>query len=267
MENISEQICKAVMRIIKPLIRLLLRNGIAYGTFAELVRKGFIEVAEEMLIKSDKKPTVSAISAMSGLTRKETKRLKEIEFPDSKSSDLRFNRAARVVSGWMNDRDFINSKGKPKDLPMEGDNSFSELTKRYSGDIPTIAMLSILERAKCVEKSNDKLRLVVSGYISGKDPLEKVQILGVDTAELLETIDHNISANNSELRFQRKVSNLYLDPKFISEFKELSAQKSQSLLEELDAWLSDHEVNNKNKDKCYYVALGAFYFEEIRNED
>jgi len=58
-----------------------------------------------------------------------------------------------------------------------------------------------------------------------------------------------------------------LDPKFISEFKELSAQKSQLLLEELDAWLSDHEVNNKNKDKCYYVALGAFYFEEIRNEN
>jgi len=197
MENISEQICKAVMRIIKPLIRLLLRNGIAYGTFAELVRKGFIEVAEEMLIKSDKRPTVSAISAMSGLTRKETKRLKEIKFPDSKSSDLRFNRAARVVSGWMNDRDFITSNGKPKDLPMEGDNSFSELTKRYSGDIPTIEMLSILERAKCVEKSNYKLRLVVSGYIYGKDPLEKVQILGVDTAELLETIDHNISANNS----------------------------------------------------------------------
>ena len=50
----------------------------------------------------------------------------------------------------MNDKHFHNDNGKPADLPVEGkQKSFALLVKEYSGDIPTRAMLSMLDEAVC----------------------------------------------------------------------------------------------------------------------
>jgi hypothetical protein len=35
----------SILRLMRPLVRILLRNGIAYGTFSELVRKVYVDVA------------------------------------------------------------------------------------------------------------------------------------------------------------------------------------------------------------------------------
>ncbi len=94
---------------------------------------------------------MSRISALTGLTRKEVRRLLELDTPDDTASQDRFNRGIRVISGWVNDRRFLGSDGKPSDLPVDGKPiSFALLVKEYSGDIPTRAMLSMLEEAGSV---------------------------------------------------------------------------------------------------------------------
>lgn len=266
-DAVISKLNQSLYRIMKPLVRILLRNGIAYGSFVELIRKTYVDVATENLKKSGIRPTISAISGMTGLTRKETKKLSETELPDFVNSDLKFNRAARVVSAWQNDRRFQNKDGKPKSLELEGKGSFAELAKDYSGDIPIAAMLKILRSAGCVEEDSGQWRLVSTSYISNKDPLEKLQILGVDTFELLATIDHNLTAADDELRFQRKVSNFRVDSRHIPEFRAVCSRKTQKLLEELDTWLSAHEVekNSAPAEGCY-VALGAYYYEDLNVE-
>ena len=46
----------------------------------------------------------------------------------------------------------------------------------------------------------------------------------------------------------------------IKEFKTLAKQRSQALLEELDAWLSQHEVDPDNEN-ARYISLGIYYYE------
>ena len=138
----------SIIKLMYPLVRFLLRNGVAYGTFSELVRKVYVDVAFSDFAPEGKRQTVSRVSALTGLTRKEVKRLLELETPDDAAGRQRFNRGVRVISGWVNDRRFQDTDGNPAKLPLEGRRkSFALLVKEYSGDIPTRAMLAMLEEA------------------------------------------------------------------------------------------------------------------------
>lgn len=261
LSNTSVSLINASTRILRTLVKILLRNGIDYGTFAEVIRKVYVDVAFDHINASGKRPTISGISAITGLTRKEAKRLKELDIPQSDLTHQRYNRAIRVISGWLNDSRFLDAKNQPLRLPVdEGENSFANLVKSYSGDIPPSAMLTVLEASNSVVRDRDFVRLIQHAYIPGSDPVEKIDILGADVAELIETINHNLSSPADQLLFQRKVSNKRVKPDAVPAFKKLATQKSQELLEELDNFLSKNETTDTNAN---YVALGIYYAEEI----
>ena len=267
-ENIQQTLSLAILSILRPLVRILLRNGVAFGSFAELAKKVYVDIAFEEFGPVGKKQTISRVSALTGLTRKEAKRLHELEHADSQRSEQRYNRAVRVISGWVNDEEFHDAQGQPESLAIEGAKaSFSALVRKYSGDVPTQSMLSVLISASAIEKTGDRVRLIQRAYVPGSDPADKLSILGIDTAELISTIDHNLVSGEHELRFQRKVSNHRVQATAVPEFQTLSARKAQQLLEQFDAWLSEHEVEDEeqNSDQAHYVSLGIYYYENKKH--
>lgn len=269
-ENIQQTLSLAALSILRPLVRILLRNGVAFGSFAELAKKVYVDVAFEDFAPDTKKQTISRVSALTGLTRKEAKRLHELEHTDSRRSEQRYNRAVRVISGWVNDKEFHDALGQPESLPIEGAKaSFSALVRKYSGDVPTQSMLSVLISASAIEKTGDRVRLIQRAYVPGKDPADKLNILGTDTAELISTIDHNLVSNEKELRFQRKVSNHHIQNDAVPEFQALSARKAQQLLEQFDTWMSAHEIDpgEHDSEQGRYVSLGIYYYENSKRED
>ena len=269
-EKTQQALSLAALSILRPLVRILLRNGVAFGSFADLAKKVYVDVAFEEFAPDTKKQTISRVSALTGLTRKEAKRLHELEHTDSHLSEQRYNRAVRVISGWVNDKEFHDALGQPESLQIEGAKaSFSALVRKYSGDVPTQSMLSVLISASAIEKTGDRVRLIQRAYVPGKDPADKLSILGTDTAELISTIDHNLVNGEKGLRFQRKVSNHHIQSDAVPEFQLLSSQKAQQLLEQFDAWLSDHEVDSEKRDSDQgdYVSLGIYYYESSKHEE
>ncbi|MFT4824161.1 MAG: hypothetical protein ACJAUG_000588 [Halioglobus sp.] len=264
-KKLQQALANALVVLLRPLARVLLNHGMAYGSFAELSRKVFVDEAYEHLERSGTRPTVSSVSALTGLSRKEVKRLRENFERDSEDSAQRYSRAIRVISGWVSDPVFHDELGEPAILPLEGRPvSFTTLVKRYSGDIPPAAMLSLLERSQNVANVQGNIELKERAYIPMSTPLEKIHILGADTSELIATIGHNLEAESQDRLFQRKVSNVLVRAEDIPAFRELSNLKSQQLLEEYHAWLSDHEVSkdDENAGKAGYVAVGIYYVEK-----
>ncbi len=269
--SIEKALPAALLVLLRPLVRILLRNGIAYGAFAEIARKIYVDVAYHDHTYPGKKQTISRVSAITGITRKEAKRLLELEEADDQGANERYSRAIRVISGWLNDARYGDDKGEPLDLPVNnGEPSFASLVKEYSGDIPTQAMLQALSSAGSVAKiDSGHIRLISRVYIPGNDPVDKINILGTDAGELIATIDHNLTAPESQLRFQRKVSSRQVNLDSIAEFKQLSAQKSQALLEKLDHWLTQHEcpdTSDQPEKKAAYVSLGIYFYEQNSEE-
>ncbi|MBI5462315.1 MAG: hypothetical protein HY941_09040 [Gammaproteobacteria bacterium] len=262
--HLTETLSIAIVTLLRPLVRILLRNGVAYGTFAELAKKAYADVAFDDFGDAGRKQTVSRVSALTGLTRKEVKRLLELPALYDAELDRRYNRAVRVISGWLNDHEFLGADAQPARLPVDGEHgSFAALVRRYSGDIPTQAMLAVLARADCVVREDEGIRLTRHAYIPAGDPIDKVRILGTDVGELVTTIDHNLT-NAADLRFQRKVSDAHVASGAVPAFRALSAERAQALLEELDAWLAQHAVGAETADANEtprYVSLGIYYYE------
>ena len=191
----------------------------------------------------------------------------ELQQTDDTSSQARYNRAVRVISGWMNNASFLDDDGNPADLPMSGESpSFEALVRQYSGDIPTKAMFSMLVDAGSVQQVNANVRLIRHAYVAASDPVEKLDILGSDVFELITTIDHNMTADPGELRFQRKVSYDNIDPGSLTKLRKMSARKAQTLLEQLNRQYAEHELENSN-DQGKTISLGIYYYEQDSSEE
>jgi hypothetical protein len=262
----------ATLRLLRPLVSILLRNNVSHRTFAELAKLVYVEVANADFKITGKKQTTSRIAILTGLTRKEVQRLLA-QSPGTKSvSEEEYHRASRVITGWVRDPDFGDGKGHPHPLRIEGKRaSFSELVKRYSGDIPVRAMLDELLRVGAVKQLKDgRICLLSRGYIPQKGPVEKLQVLGADTADLIATIDHNLYQKPTKPRFQRKVMYDNVPAEAAREFRTLAAAQGQELLEAIDRWLShrDRDVNPASKGTGRVrVGLGIYHFEEQLDSD
>lgn len=266
---IHQVLSHAVLRILRPLARVLLSHGMAYGAFAELARRAFADEGFLLIERSGKRPTVSSVSAITGMTRKEVSRLREEALDINGEASQRYSRAIRVISGWLNDSEFCDADGEPAALPQDGDSgSFSALVKRYSGDIPSAAMLSTLQVSNNVVVEDGHVVLKERAYIPMATPTDKINILGKDVGELICTIGHNLEARPGERYFQRKVSNASVAADAVREFRALSNRKSQELLEEYNAWLSHHQGDEQQEsgEDTVYVAVGIYYIELSEQE-
>lgn len=267
MKDTNQQVLFSAIRLLlRPLVHILLRNGVAHGAFAELSKKVFVDVAFDEFAPDGRKQTVSRVSAQTGLTRKEVKRLHELQDTDGSSSQARYNRAVRVISGWMHDERFLDRQGKPATLALDGKpSSFEVLVKDYSGDIPVRAMLSMLTEAGTVKETDGKVSLLRQAYVPSGDQAEKLDILGSDVFELISTIDHNLTADPDRLLFQRKVSYDNINPDALPRLRKLSARKAQALLEQLDKQYAQQELDD-DSGQGRTVSLGIYYFEQNPSE-
>ena len=135
-----------------------------------------------------KKQTVSRVSILTGLTRKEVQRvLAEQGAPGVGDTRERYNRAARVVAGWVRDPDFADATGDPAKLELDaGRASFALLVKRFEELRPGLDSMAAL--------------LVEKEAISGKEALEAVR------RGLPESMHHHLTGKASEVRTASQLS-------------------------------------------------------------
>lgn len=271
----QQALINAVYKLLRPLVRILLRNGFPYGAFTDLAKRAYVDVAMKEFVVNGKKQTNSRVSTITGLSRKEIQRqillIQETDQTAAQESVTRYNRAARVVYGWVHDKEFANSEGDAAILPFDDCNdnkaqTFSALVKKYSGDIPPRAILDELQRVGVVEiEGQQKVRLRVRAYIPITGESEKLALLGRDVAGLISTMDLNIHNATPTPLFQRKVFYDNLPDEAVKELHLILSDKGQALLEFFDEWMAAHDrdVNPDIKGSGQHAAgIGIYYFEE-----
>lgn len=265
--QMSDALSAALGKLLRPLVRLLLRNHISFGVFSDLAKRAYVEVAMEEFGLPGRKQSVSRVSILTGLSRKEVGRVRRLPNPSDEEAVGRYNRAARVVTGWVRDEAFSDGQGNPAVLSVDGSGpTFVALVRRFSGDVPVRAVLDELLRNGLVERLADgKVRLLARAYVPRTEEMEKLSILGTDVSDLIRTIDHNLRANGAEAFFQRKVAYDNLPEGVLPQLRELAHERAQALLEEIDRWLSqrDRDVNPSTRGTGRKRGgIGIYYFEE-----
>ncbi|MDC0435462.1 DUF6502 family protein [bacterium] len=261
-------LAKAVVTILRPMIRLLMRFEFTHSELSELVRQTYVEVADSDFVVDGHEMTVSRVAVLTGLSRKEVVRLREVLAENRPSLKQAPNRAQRVVHGWLGDHEFLDRKKNPRVLPLKGaKGSFVALVKRYSGDITYGAVLEELNRiGVTIQPDVDNVVLINKAYVPHEDDLEQVRILAMCVSDLFSTAVRNIDLEIKDKHFQRQVTYNLFDEKTASEFRLYSSEKASVLMEDLNKFLSKKRAKQGGKPKgaSARIGMGIYYLEEMQ---
>lgn len=260
---------KAVTRMLAPLVRVLLRHGVSHAEFASWAKQSYIEEAHTHFGMDGKNPTVSRLAIVTGINRKEVKRILDLP-ADVEPAVAKHNRAIRVVTGWLQDSEFNNDKGEP--LPLEygdAESSFNQLVKRYGGDVPARALLDELTRVGTVSENDNTITLAAKGYVPHESEEAMLDLFATSARDILTTLDHNVSGEGQP-RLQMSVAYDDVSAEAVESFRKLSSKKALALLQELDSSLSKQD-RTKNPEAGgtgrYRTGLGVYLIEEAVEDE
>jgi hypothetical protein len=75
------------------------------------------------------------------------------------------NKVFKIVRGWFEDRDFQNALGRPRKLALTGENSFSDVVRRYAGDVTPQSAARMLAQSKLVKRERGKIWLTKLAFL------------------------------------------------------------------------------------------------------
>ena len=263
---IQAAVLKACRHFMMPIARFLLRNGVGYREFSEISKLAFVQVASDEYGIRGRKTNMSRVAVMTGLTRKEVRRVRDRLEERDWDLDPQLSRPGVVLSHWYTDPEFLDKKSRPKPLQLpEGPRraSFAGLVRRYGGDIPPGAMLKELARAGCVRQDSKGYWHVIKREFSprGTDAF-LVERFGECIHDLADTMSHNMAlSEEEERRFEFRAWNDNVDPSKLAAVKALVYGHGRAYLEAVDDALSEVEAADKPDKDGVRCGVHVFYFE------
>ncbi len=267
-ESIKLTLLRAYQVLLGPLIRILLRQGISYAEFGEIVKAVYVEVALKDFKVEGRKATRTRVAVMTGLTRKEVKRVIDEAVKDRYEPKAKYSRLGRVLVGWHTDTDFTGPYGLPLELQYEtgspSELSFAELVKRHSGDMSPRSILDELIRVGAVKETDGGwYRVLRREYITdaqGRDTFERT---GIIVRNFVNTVDFNMTKSApGKGRFERHVFPADgLRAEDMPKFDAFLRERCQTLLEELDNWLAKMPIPDAKKgDEVIHTGVGVYHY-------
>lgn len=268
-QEVKQRLVKLVVRVLRPLIRILLRHGMSSQEFTEISRWVYVDVAlhdKEFALKSRSRQFKSRAAVITGLSRKEVLRLSEYDGAEALQEIEPYNRAARVLTGWTENPLFCTRKDKPKDLPIKGGTgSFHDLVRMYSGDVPPRAVLDELRRCGAVEIiDGDSVRLKQMVYFPRTDSTDMLDVVQMMGGDLLESLDYNMAhkVSKGEGRPCRIAVSARLPEAAMDEVRGYIRKELDALSRKVHHFISEREDKVKRSGRKYFRAgLGQYYFE------
>lgn len=263
----------ATMRLLKPIVKILLKNGVTWKAFSELAKKVYVDVASTDYALDYKKLSATRISMLTGIQRKDIQKIKERSSEEDAETLNKNNMATKIIGAWLRDSEYVDENGEPKSLPIEeGEISFLALVKKYGADLTYRSVLDEFVRLKIVEVNSVKaeVKLLVKGYVPLEGIDEKFVMLGTDVGDLIRTFDHNTSNKPEDSYLQLKVCYDNLPESILEELRSSSKKEGFALLKKFDEFLSQHDRGDKkveNGSKRMRAGVGIYYFENQVEEE
>lgn len=193
----SGTLIRALRQVARPLVRLLLARGVTYPQFAELMKGVFVQVAERDFRIPGKAQTDSRVSLLSGVHRKDVRRLRGAPPDESSLTAKSVSLGAQLVGAWTGLRRFQDKQGRPLPLPrlasQGGGASFEGLVERVSKDIRARPVLDELLRLGVVHlDAEDRVVLNAGAFVPRGGEEEKLVYFGRNLGDHAAAAAHNV---------------------------------------------------------------------------
>ena len=250
-QEVKDHLRRAIALTLKPLVRLLIAQGVTHAEFSETAKEVYVEVALRRF-ENKGKVNKSRIAILTGLTRKEVKNVIDRSLTTS-FKEKTHSRPARVLTGWYSDPTYQGPYGIPLELPYETQEedapSFVSLVKDYSGDMAPRQMLNQLLESGSVVEIDGRYKAVSRIFMHSKLSPSHIDRLGRVGYRVFSTSANNIDADKDSgatTFFDRMVfADDGCTEELVNEFADYLRVRGQTFLEELDVWFSSRKDDNK----------------------
>ena len=262
----TTQVLAASRQWLRPVIHILIRCGVTWREFSELAKTTFVEVASSQFGKRGRPTNVSRTAVLTGLARREVRKQREVLERAPEPLTAYVTKAALLLSAWHLDPDFLDAKGKPLSLPIDGEGATFEALVRRCGasDVRASTLLKELRNAGAIRQLPDKrLEPLQHHYIPHAMDEQLIRLWGTVLADVATTYVNNLTQpNRAPLRFERAAVNHRISRAALPEFRKLLEQEGQAFLERLDAWLTAHEVPAGADEEAIRLGAGVYHIQD-----
>lgn len=247
----------------------MLRSGVTWHEASEACKSALVEVAMDEFGLHGRPTNMSRVAIMTGLSRREVSRLRDglSSAPDADTE--RMTGATRVLTGWYLDPDFTLAPNRPRNLAYDNGavggspQTFTDLCKRYAGDLAAITMRRELVRVGAIEElPGGELRVLKRYYMPQQMDPDSIVRGGSMLEDVGETVAFNLGKPaGTESRFAGRALNTRIRAADVRRFRTHLEQEGQAFLERVDEWLSRHEVpviEDPSQSRGRRVGVGVF---------
>jgi hypothetical protein len=264
-KNSRDQLLYSFRRVLRPLIRILVRSGVRYDEFLELVKGVYVESAVRDGLGDGVKPTRAKISISTGVPRRDVDRFIDHDGALPAAPRTLTKTLAEILNVWHTDPQFVGPYGIPLELEVRGHKgrSFTDLVKAVEhGAAPGLILDELIRLRTVVWSGDTHVRTVSRAFI----PVEEMspaqlEFFGNALTRLAGTLQYNLDRANAGKRLERSVqSDRGLPPEVVPIFEKHVRERVTDLLTDLDNWLSPYSAQVQPGVEMQKVGLAVFQF-------
>ena len=271
-DDIQRRILGALLIVLRPIARALLRAGVGYREFSEIAKTAFVDTATKDYGLRGRPTNVSRVAIMTGLTRKEVSRIRNKVTMTAGPQIVRSTPVSQVLHRWHTDKEFLGENGKPRPLEFDsGSVSFSDLVRKYGGDIPAGAMRTELKRIDAIDIDERGLLIARKRVPYSSDTREKLigGLAKIIYPAALNMVHNMECETDSNWWINLAATSKYIHQSDRGRIMSVSSERLKEVSESLDDMFGAYEAlneNNNDESAARAIGVGVFYFEEDKSE-
>jgi hypothetical protein len=244
-QKVDDYLVHAFRKILRPLVKILIRSGMRYDEFCQLIKGVYIESGVRDGIGLPGEPTVSKVAIATGIGKRDV----ETYLNDSSRqiSPKRTIQAAlsEVLHRWHTDPTYLGPYGVPLEIEFSTrkGRSFTDLATSVDSSIDPGILLEELLKSGAVVNSGERHLKVLSRTFLVPEPMSPVMLeyFGNTITNLTTTLEFNMDPDRQTKRLQRSVyADRGLTESQLAEFEAYAKSKSQEFMVDIDNWLADN---------------------------
>lgn len=263
---LSDRLLASLRRLLRPLVGLLIRGGVTFPVLAELLRELYVEVALRDLLKDRREQTDSRVSLMTGVHRKEIRRLRHTATEALVVPPV-VTLSGQVIARWLGAAGYQDGAGVPLILPRAAppdEPSFEALVAEVTTDVRPRAVLDDwLSQGIVTQLPDERLRLNVGAFLPRPGQAEQLFFFARNLSDHIAAASANVLAAGQPPFLDRSVHYDRLLPLTAGQLEAAARRAAEAALREVNRTaIALTEAETPDDRATHRVNFGVYVYVE-----
>ena len=260
-----DPLLRVLRGLVRPLVRTLIARGITAPAFYRLLKRVYVEVADEDFRIADKPPTDSRISLLTGVHRKDVREMRQSDDPSWAATRSKAATFATVLGQWLSRPEYLDPAGRPRPLPRTGTDGadFETLVRSVNRDIRPRTVLDELMRQGLVQETADgDLEIAAAAVVGPSSDDHKIIFFAANVGDHLAAAAENLLSDEPPF-LERAVFYNRLTATSVDRIEAQARALSQTMLEQLNSESATLQQADKTADgPLQRYRFGVYFYRE-----